>query len=464
MRALPLGAVNVNSPLTFPTNRSTRMRGHSTQAFTSSLPLTILHKDAGSRGVVKCIDIVIKKIGAESAMANDLGKWNLVVWYDGAYEDFDPAYADINVPLASIVGYEFSRQVQDSAQQLRGTLFDPDNAINATKYNTGAWDTRWFSVGVGGSLWAPSQGFQCSLRWPIPYTNGITIMLYPNSITSDMWVNCIYQDGLPPGWNTNLKMFVAYNEADIAVRNSGTGWLLGTNGTAKINTTTGVLTKVDGAGATGTFIGSGVVGTCISDQNVTSGNIDHDVLVTDILTANTLQCSLVDVAHGVVHNGDLASGLSNPNKRIDFVNQHTLIDLASGRGFVPSIFMALLSNVSGGVTSSPGNARIYEANPRIFLDGATEPDLTWTGTEDFAASAFYWDSGKQCSQYQMAGVTSLAIDPPEVAFYRHFDEDLITFDRGIKILWPNLGATGSAGTLTMHQTRMASAVVYYLDA
>lgn len=448
-----MGKLFRGHPLDFSHSRSDTTPGLGNQAFASSAALTVLHRASGTRGVVTKQSFVIKKI------IDDLWKFNIAIWYDGADPATDTGTADEYFPLASIIGYEMSHQTGSSAQHLIGENYD--GASTVSKYNSGRVDSRWFAIGVGGNIWGNAVGIQVRLKYPIPFTNGITIKLVPtNGISSDMWSNCRVRDGLPGWWNSRLRFHVYAAESDVAVRNSGTGWLLGTSGTARINTATGVLTKVDGAGATGAFTNA-LIGTVISDQNVISGNTDHDLLVTGFIDANNLQLSLVDVAHGVVNNGDLAASQSNPNKRLDFVDSHALINLSSGAGYLVSAFVTALSNVTNRVTASPGNARIYEANSRLFLDGNTEPDMVWTGLEDFAESAFYWDQGVQTPQQWDAGVTCLGTDPPEVSFYRHFDEDFIRFANGVALKIPNLGATGTAGTLTMHATHFATAAVYY---
>lgn len=86
-----------------------------------------------------------------------------------------------------------------------------------------------------------------------------------------------------------------------------------------------------------------------------------------------------------------------------------------------------------------GNLNFLEACMRAYLDGAKEPMLLSSGTEDYFLGTYYFNRGMY--HFPMAGLTHL--DPKTNTFsaYRFHEQDPILFRNGMRLVWRNGEAT-----------------------
>jgi len=86
-----------------------------------------------------------------------------------------------------------------------------------------------------------------------------------------------------------------------------------------------------------------------------------------------------------------------------------------------------------------GNLNFLEACMRVYLDGATEPLLLSSGTEDYFLGTYYFNRGTY--HLPMAGVTHLDTKNNTFSAYRFHEQDPIIFKNTLRLTWRNGEAT-----------------------
>jgi hypothetical protein len=84
------------------------------------------------------------------------------------------------------------------------------------------------------------------------------------------------------------------------------------------------------------------------------------------------------------------------------------------------------------------NFNFLEAVLRAYLDGASEPLLLSSGTEDYFLGTYYFNRGMY--HFPLAGLTHKSEDPNgtcRFSAYRFHDEDPIIFQKGFRLAWRN---------------------------
>ena len=355
-------------------------------------PLTIFEKTTGNAGVVRSI-----MVAANSVLVDLEVNLHLNIHYDGN------AVADVSVPF--------------------GALFGLDNAADFV--GQGVF-TPFFGMPPGGN---PKTMGSYRLTYPIPYTNGIKITFsVTGGILPSAWTNVIYQDTLPACWNRNLRLFMSQTSASVAAAPNKTGTVSVTVGSQNVT-------------GTGTDFDSTWVGKCLKDQTTGTGRTysvgNDDLYVTAVSSGTALTISSTDVQQ-IQTSGTLAS----TGHRL--FNMHTFVSRGAGsRGWVAAMYMGLVSGLAD-YTS------MLEGNPRLWLSGGTEPDITWAGTEDFLYGAFYWDNALANMAQQQdedGGVTARNITTGKITGYRVFARDPLRYTNGLTGRWPNI-ALGDTITST----------------
>ncbi len=87
-----------------------------------------------------------------------------------------------------------------------------------------------------------------------------------------------------------------------------------------------------------------------------------------------------------------------------------------------------------------GNLNFLEACMRAYLNGAKEPLLLSSGTEDYFLGTYYFNRGAY--HFPVAGLTHLDTKSNTFSAYRFHEQDPILFTRGMRLDWRN----GEAGT------------------
>jgi D-arabinan exo alpha-(1,3)/(1,5)-arabinofuranosidase (non-reducing end) len=85
-----------------------------------------------------------------------------------------------------------------------------------------------------------------------------------------------------------------------------------------------------------------------------------------------------------------------------------------------------------------GSWSFLEAMFRAYIDGATEPLLLSSGTEDYFLGTYYFNRGMY--HLPLAGLTHKSKDPKETcsfSAYRIHDKDPVLFQKGLRLLWRN---------------------------
>ena len=105
------------------------------------------------------------------------------------------------------------------------------------------------------------------------------------------------------------------------------------------------------------------------------------------------------------------------------------------------------SNVT--VLSDPRYGKSWwgEGEMRISLDGESQPSLVGTGSEDYIGTA--WGEGAFVNRYQGAPVADEATG--RWTFYRFHIPDPIYFQRGIRVVYQQIGGAPKADVLRMQQ-------------
>ena len=133
--------------------------------------------------------------------------------------------------------------------------------------------------------------------------------------------------------------------------------------------------------------------------------------------------------------------ICTPYEEIDLLN------VASGSGRVESIFMAIYDGA--GQPWAEGDIDMY-------LNGEAAPSYVSSGTEDFFMSCFGWAAGT----YQTLNHGATVQGGGWMSFYRFFNDEPITFDDGIRIVWHN-GELGQGAMINNNE--MWACVTYYVD-
>lgn len=347
--------------------------------------LTLFSVATGNTGVIRNIHLVTDMSGNTRSQIMNV---SFNIKYDG---ESSPS---VSVPLGSLIGWE-----------------DPTRMTNVST----TFKTPFFSVNNHGPSGLLGSSF--TLRYPIPYTNGITVYLTANAsaTTQQWWSNIFYQDSLATDcWNSNLRFFASRSNQNVAasVIKSGT-----------VSTTSG----------SGTVTGSStnfLSGTWVGNYLEISG-VRDDAQILSVESATSLTVAAEDVK-------DTVSG-----QTYYLATPHTLFSRAVGkRGWIAAI----------NTYAHPAAFDMYylEANIRFFVNQETTPSLLWSGVEDYAASSFYFETK---FQDDTGGIVSFdGVTTGNTDFYRLFYDHPLRYTNGIAGKIPNL----SDQIVTMNWT-----TVYY---
>lgn len=369
------------SPLDFPAAGLTKSY-HWQGAITPSSTAPILNISTGNSGVVRSISIVL------SDDLVGLADLTLNIKYDG---EGSPS---VSVPLRSLIGYETWHAVI------------PDLVFK----------TPFFEIHCrakyGDSAIAAPNVF--TLKYQIPYTNGINIYLSAASLSShSAWINTIYQNQIA-SQNSNLRLFIDRSNENLAGYSHKTGTCKFTS-TSNFNNSTNVFSSGD--------VGKVIIPDLSQNPS--------DVVITAYVDQKNVTVSTVDTESAQI-NVSMAGGfnLSTP---------HTLMNRAAPeKGWVVALF-------AGFVPASLDFTGFLEGNPRIFLNGNLDPDLEWTGTEDMPNAGFYFCDGFQGDEggltcYDDGGLDGLSAYAGQITFYKLFKNSPLRYTNGIKGTYPNLDA------------------------
>ena len=108
------------------------------------------------------------------------------------------------------------------------------------------------------------------------------------------------------------------------------------------------------------------------------------------------------------------------------------------------------------------NFNFLEAVLRAYLDGANEPLLLSSGTEDYFLGTYYFNRGMY--HFPLAGLTHKEQDADgtcRFSAYRFHDEDPIIFQKGIRLTWRNGEEKGGKPYGTPQPSRATSYVWLY---
>lgn len=348
--------------------------------------LTLFSVATGNTGVIRNIHLVTNMSGNTRAQIMNV---SFNIKYDG---ESSPS---VSVPLGSLIGWE-----------------DPTRITNVST----TFKTPFFSVNNHGPTGLLGSSF--TLRYPIPYTNGITVYLTANAsaTTQTWWSNIFYQDSLATScWNSNLRFFASRSNENVAVSAAQAGL---------VSTTAGG-SSVTGNGSTNfqqSWVGKYVEISGVRD--------DVQILSVDAVT-RTLTVPAEDVKDTIT------------NQAFNLATPHTFFSRAAGkRGWIAAI--------NSYMHPAANDLYYLEANIRFFVNQETTPSLLWSGVEDYAANSFYFETK---FQDDTGGIVSFdSVTTANTDFYRLFYDHPIRYTNGIMGKLPNL----SDQIVTMNWT-----TVYY---
>jgi hypothetical protein len=339
------------NPLVFPIGGKLNMASIIGVPLGASSRLTLLNIATGNTGIVRSIHIITDIQGVSIPWAR-ADHYTLQITYDGA------GSPQVNIPLASLVGLEMHGFVEATLP---------------------CCETRFFTIDT-------STGLNFTLKYPIPYTNGIKIELVGDSgvtagilsATGTMFFSGIqYQDILPQCWNSNLRLLIAHNSASVAAS----------------TTQTGTVTKT----------GTAVVGAGTSFTSAWIGKF----VGTDTVTKDQRIVSVTNTTHMTTETADAMSSTAGENFYIGNYNQFLNV---TGTGWIVAVY--------GGVLGDPGD--MQEALTRFYVDGATSSSYQASGTEDFFGSAWNFATFMQHQDWGFLDADQTNIS--EAAGYRFFGE------------------------------------------
>lgn len=372
--------------------RSNDLRGE--QPFTSAAPLTLLSVPAGSRGVVRSIGLIF-------AVGTDLSKITLNITTDQG------ATPDVSLPVASLFGYE--------------------NLPAAGAANLSPFDADLFAI--DDPLWTGSTPTQANfggrLRYPVPYTNGITITLSTSLANASVWSNIYYNDELPPCWNDNLRL------RGTRFNNTINGW---TQQFTKANVAYPSSSTIHAYSGTpwtaNAFVGKAFALGAAEDREI---------------LANTNNTITLDKAPFFGSSTPLTAAVNNTGWYL--VTLSKFLDLA-GSGWLASVVGSVSS--SDPIESAVGDVVCpWESNVRLKIDGETAASIESTGMEDFFGGSFVWES---LHRGREGGIVFK--DNAAYTFYRTLHNEPIRFTTGIQGIAANLCDTAAGFQWT---------TLYYLE-
>ena len=237
-----------------------------------------------------------------------------------------------------------------------------------------------------------SLHLSCQLRYPIPYSNGVIITASTSSQTFTVWSNVMYQTSLPSCWNRNLrfKVYDANDKLAACVQQTGT------------------ITKADGST---TITGVGTTFTGLNGKYI-QNNDGVDYYVVSVTDANHAVSSLSD-ANSVSFSGD-------------FYLEDTFdwLTIAAGKkGYIAAVVGSFQNYDSNDFS-------FFESNPRIFLNGETNPSISFSGTEDMFNRTWYFTVKTTDNESGVVGFYNNASAAATV--YRLFNKCPIRFTNGAK--------------------------------
>jgi hypothetical protein len=115
---------------------------------------------------------------------------------------------------------------------------------------------------------------------------------------------------------------------------------------------------------------------------------------------------------------------------------HTLADIKLATGKGGAVAQVTLAAASGSLD-------YLEGCVRAWIDGDATATLLSSGTEDYFASAYYWDYGAAFAQFATEGLTSWAYNASDPAFpysfsaYRVHSRDPLLFTESLLLTWRN---------------------------
>ena len=371
------------NPFDFPFEGKTYNQRVEWQPLATGGSLTLLNKPTGTSGVVRNVQIILQMSGVRTNAEHV----RLNIAYDGATS---PA---VSVPVTSLIGYE-----------------------TAESLIAGAFTTPFFSVTTPALN--NDQDLAFVLRYPIPYTNGITMSLDTDGapgLLATVWTNTFYQDALPSVWNRNLRFLVSRSDENLPAEQPKAG-------TITVNPSDGHV-----VGNTATNFQTNWVGKYL-DAN-------SDLHILSVQDSHNLTVNPSDVLGPIAGVG---FSLAEP---------HTFLDRTNEAGWIAAVY-------AGFTPSDPLDRgfEYLEGNVRFFVDGETSPSLQWSGTEDFFGNAFYFESK---SQDDTGGIVSYddAITFQATA-YRLFSDHPVRYARSIRGVWPNLFASVQTNWTTVYYKEM----------
>jgi len=89
-----------------------------------------------------------------------------------------------------------------------------------------------------------------------------------------------------------------------------------------------------------------------------------------------------------------------------------------------------------------------EGEVRMFMDGETTPSLSGTGSEDYIGDA--WGQTAFINRYQGAPVADDAAG--RWSFYRFHIPDPVVFDKGLRVVWQQIGGAMKPDVIAMQKT------------
>jgi hypothetical protein len=342
----------------------------------------IFSQPPGTSGIIRNLAFITNQITAGgSPTIPDL---TFEIKYDGA------ATASVSIPLLTLLAMEYPEgSIAD--------VFASNQIFEIT--------TALFKASAPTTPGAIAGSF----RLPIPYTNGIEISVVAPASTDKctIFANVLYQDSLPSAWNSNLRFFADRSNASV---------------TARVDSSI-ALKMTDPTHAEATL------GTFPSDI------VGKSVLLVSLANTDMLVLERTDSTHVVVSAKDTVGVILNTvESDIIHATMHPFLSRPAGEA----------GWIAGIVAAFNADPYFFEGNPRLFLDGATEADLTWTSVEDFAHGAFYFDQKRQGDE---GGVISSHSDGLRWSTYKSFYKSPVRYANGVVGKVPNFAAQPTPATL-----------------
>lgn len=340
-------------------------------SLTNGARQVIFTRPTGAKGIVRNLSWIVSATNGSDTKQNTL---LLEIKYDGSNT------ASVSVPLLALCGLEY-----------------PDAAPVDLEISTPCFElTSGPKCSATPSIISGTSG---NLRLPIPFTNGIEISIVAPA-TADLqalWANVVWQDGLPSCWNGNLRFMASRSNQTLTGASAA--------GSVRLTDTTHAQR------ASGSFPAGVVAGTVLQ--------------LPDLTTSDILVLQRVDNTHLVVAARDTVGAILNTyDAGAVFSPCHEFLNRAAGeKGWLAAI-------VGGHAVPTGDVDQQFEANPRIFLDGSTEPDLEWTSIEDFANGSFFFS---QDSRGNEGGVSSHdPITLMQAAIFKSFYKWPIRYTNGVR--------------------------------